>query len=129
MAIDTVGIIGAGTMGSGIAQACAQAGIGVTMQDIDDAATARGTKAITASLDRLVKKGTIDEAKKAEMLGRVRTTKRPDDLASCDLIIEAATENEALKEKILRSVDALARPGRSSRRTPRRSRSRSWPHR
>ena len=74
MAIDTVGIVGAGTMGSGIAQACVQAGIGVTMQDIDDAATARGMKAITGSLDRLVRKGTIDEAKKAEMLGRVRAT-------------------------------------------------------
>ncbi len=111
MAIDTVGIIGAGTMGSGIAQACAQAGIGVTMQDIDDAATARGLKAITASLDRLVKKGSIDEAKKAGMLGRVRTTTRAEDLASCDLIIEAATENETLKEKILRNVDAIARAG------------------
>jgi len=111
MAIDTVGIIGAGTMGSGIAQACAQAGIGVTMQDIDDAATARGLKAITGSLDRLVKKGSIDEAKKAGMLGRVRTTTRAEDLASCDLIVEAATENETLKEKILRNVDAIARAG------------------
>ncbi|MCD6681909.1 MAG: 3-hydroxybutyryl-CoA dehydrogenase [Burkholderiaceae bacterium] len=111
MAIDTVGIIGAGTMGSGIAQACAQAGIGVTMQDIDDAATARGVKAITGSLDRLVRKGTIDEAKKAEMIARVRTTTRTDDLGACDLIVEAATENETLKERILRNVDAIARPG------------------
>ncbi|HEY0877465.1 MAG TPA: 3-hydroxybutyryl-CoA dehydrogenase [Zeimonas sp.] len=111
MAIDTVGIIGAGTMGSGIAQACAQAGIDVTMQDIDDAATARGVRAITSSLDRLVKKGSIDEAKKAEMLARVHTTTRADDLGACHLVIEAATENEALKDKILRNVDAIAGPG------------------
>ncbi len=111
MAIETVGIIGAGTMGSGIAQACAQAGIDVTMQDVDDAATARGMKAITVSFDRLVKKGSIDEANKAEMLGRVRTTTRADDLGACGLIIEAATENESLKDKILRNVDSIARPG------------------
>ncbi len=111
MAIQSVGIIGAGTMGSGIAQACAQAGIDVTMQDIDEAATTRGVRAITGSLDRLVKKGSLDEAKKAEMLGRVRTTTRAEDLGSCGLVIEAATENEALKDKILRNVDAIAKPG------------------
>ncbi len=111
MAIDTVGIIGAGTMGSGIAQACAQAGIAVTMQDIDEAATTRGVRTITGSLDRLVKKGSIDEAKKAEMLGRVRTTTSAQDLGACDLVIEAATENEALKEKILRNVDGIVKPG------------------
>lgn len=111
MAIETVGIIGAGTMGSGIAQACAQAGIAVTMQDIDEAATARGLRAISGSLERLLKKGTIDEAAKAAMLARVRTTTQAQDLADCELIIEAATENEALKEKILRNVEAIARPG------------------
>ncbi len=111
MTIDTVGIIGAGTMGSGIAQACAQMGIGVMMQDIDDAATARGVRTIGSSLDRLVKKGSIDEAKKAAVLGRVRTTTRAEDFGDCELIIEAATENEALKDKILRNVDAIARPG------------------
>lgn len=111
MAIETVGIIGAGTMGSGIAQACAQAGITVTMQDIDEAATSRGVRTITGSLDRLVKKGSIDEAKKAEMLGRVRTTTSAQDLGACDLVIEAATENEALKEKILRTVDGIVKPG------------------
>ncbi|HLT25242.1 MAG TPA: 3-hydroxybutyryl-CoA dehydrogenase [Zeimonas sp.] len=111
MAMDSVGIIGAGTMGSGIAQACAAVGIGVTMQDIDEKATERGMRALSASLDRLVKKGSLDEAGKAEMLGRVRTTTRVEDLAACDLIIEAATENETLKDKILRNVDAIARPG------------------
>lgn len=111
MAIQTVGIIGAGTMGSGIAQACAVAGIAAVMQDIDEAATQRGVKAITGSLDRLVKKSSIDEAKKTEILSRVRTTTRAEDLASVDLVIEAATENEALKEKILRNVDAIAQPG------------------
>ena len=111
MAIDSVGIIGAGTMGSGIAQACVAAGIGAVMQDIDEAATARGLRAIDGSLERLVKKGSLDAAGRAAMIGRVRTTTRAEDLAACDLVIEAATENEALKEKILRNVAAIVKPG------------------
>lgn len=111
MTIQTVGVIGAGTMGSGIAQVCAQAGIEVTMQDIDEAATARGLKAIAGSLARLVKKGSIDEAARDAMLARVHPVTDPQALAVCDLVIEAATENEGLKEKILRGVDALVRPG------------------
>lgn len=111
MAIDSVGIIGAGTMGSGIAQACAAAGIGVVLQDIDEAATGRGMQAIAASLDRLVKKGSLDEAGKAATIGRVRATTRAEELAACELVVEAATENEALKEKILRNVESIAKPG------------------
>ena len=111
MTIQTVGVIGAGTMGSGIAQVCAQAGIEVTMQDIDEAATARGLKTIAGSLARLVKKGSIDEAARGAMLARVHPVTDPQALAACDLVIEAATENEGLKEKILRNVDALVRPG------------------
>ncbi len=111
MTIQTVGVIGAGTMGSGIAQVCAQAGIEVTMQDIDEAATARGLKTIAGSLARLVKKGSIDEAARDAMLARVHPVTDPQALAACDLVIEAATENEGLKEKILRNVDALVRPG------------------
>ncbi len=111
MDIQTVGIIGAGTMGSGIAQACAVSGIDAVMQDIDEAAVERGLRTIAGSLDRLVKKGSLDEAKKAAILGRIRTTTRADDLAASGLIVEAATENEALKDRILRNVDAIARPG------------------
>ena len=111
MTIKTIGIIGAGTMGNGIAQTCAQAGIDAVMQDVNEAALERALKTIGGSLDRLVRKGTLDDAGKAAALARVCTTTRPEDLAGADLIIEAATENEAVKIKILKAIDAIARPG------------------
>lgn len=111
MTIKTIGIIGAGTMGNGIAQTCAQAGIDAVMQDVNEAALERALKTIGGSLDRLVRKGTLDDAGKAAALARVCTTTRAEDLAGADLIIEAATENEAIKIKILKAVDAIARPG------------------
>ena len=111
MTIKTIGIIGAGTMGNGIAQACAQAGIAAVMQDVNEAALERALKTIGGSLDRLVRKGTLDDTGKAAALARVCTTKRAEDLAGADLIIEAATENEAVKIKILKAIDAVARPG------------------
>ena len=111
MAIQTVGIIGAGTMGNGIAQACAVAGIDAIMQDVSNEALERGLKTVSGSLDRLVKKGSIDEVRKLEVLSRIRTTSKAEDLAQADLIVEAATENEGLKAKILQNVDSIARPG------------------
>jgi 3-hydroxybutyryl-CoA dehydrogenase len=111
MTIKTIGIIGAGTMGNGIAQTCAQAGIDAVMQDVNEAALERALKTIGGSLDRLVRKGTLDDAGKAAALARVCTTARAEDLAGADLIIEAATENEAVKIKILKAIDAIARPG------------------
>jgi 3-hydroxybutyryl-CoA dehydrogenase len=111
MTIHTVGIIGAGTMGNGIAQACAAAGIDVLMQDINEAALERGLKTVSGSLDRLVKKGSIDDARKLEIVARIRATPRPDDLAAADLVIEAATENEDLKVRILKNVEAIVKPG------------------
>ena len=111
MTIHTVGIIGAGTMGNGIAQACAAAGIDVLMQDINEAALERGLKTVSGSLDRLVKKGSIDDARKAEIMARIRATPRPDDLVAADLVIEAATENEDLKVRILKNTEAIVKPG------------------
>ena len=111
MTIKTIGIIGAGTMGNGIAQTCALAGIDAVMQDVNEAALERAMKTIGGSLDRLVRKGTLDDAGKAATLARVCTTTRAEDLASADLIIEAATENEPVKIKILKAIDAIARPG------------------
>jgi 3-hydroxybutyryl-CoA dehydrogenase len=110
MSIKTIGIIGAGTMGSGIAHACAVAGLDAVMQDINEAALDKGMKSIGASLARLVKKGSLDEAGHTEALARVCTTTRTEDLATADLIIEAATENEGLKLRILGAVEAIARP-------------------
>ena len=110
MTIQTVGIIGAGTMGNGIAQACAASGIDAVMQDVTEAALERGLKTVSASLDRLVKKGSIDEARRLGILARIRTTVRPEDLAAADLVIEAATENEALKVQILKNLEGIVKP-------------------
>jgi 3-hydroxybutyryl-CoA dehydrogenase len=107
--IGKVGVIGAGTMGNGIAQACAVAGIPVAMVDIDDAAVRRGMAAIAGSLDRLVKKDKLTAAAKAETLARVAGGTRYDAFGDCDLVIEAATENLELKLRILREVDKVAR--------------------
>jgi len=110
MSINTVGIIGAGTMGNGIAQACAVAGIHVVMVDISDAAVAKGLATVGGSLDRLLKKEKISAADKDAAMARIRTSTRYDDLKSAQLVIEAATENFDLKVKILKQVDALVAP-------------------
>lgn len=107
MTITTVGIIGAGTMGNGIAQACAVSGINVVMVDISEAAVQKGLAAVTGSLDRLIKKEKITEADKAAALARIQTSIRYEDLKPAQLVIEAATENDALKVKILQQLDAL----------------------
>ena len=109
--IAKVGVIGAGTMGNGIAQTCAVSGIDVVMVDVADAAVARGMATITGSLDRLHKKEKITVADKEAAAKRIVGTTDYAALSGCDLIIEAATENEELKVRILRQIDALARPG------------------
>ncbi len=110
MTITTVGIIGAGTMGNGIAQACAVAGINAIMVDISDAAVQKGLATVSGSLDRLVKKEKITAADKDAILGRIKTSTSYDDLKAAQLVIEAATENHALKIKILQQVDAIVAP-------------------
>jgi len=110
MSIKTVGIIGAGTMGNGIAQAFAAKGFDVIMQDIADAALQKGLAAITGSLDRQIKKGTLTEDAKQAALKHICTTTNVSDLAKADIVIEAATENEAVKIKILQGVEAVLRP-------------------
>ncbi|MFT3801464.1 MAG: 3-hydroxybutyryl-CoA dehydrogenase [Burkholderiaceae bacterium] len=110
MSIKTVGIIGAGAMGNGIAQVCAVAGLNAIMQDINEAALDKAMKTIGASLERLVRKGTLTEAQTGEVLARIKTTTAAADLAPSDIVIEAATENEALKLKLLQAVDAILPP-------------------
>jgi 3-hydroxybutyryl-CoA dehydrogenase len=105
-----IGVIGAGTMGNGIAQACAVAGLSVSMIDVDDAALARARNAVSASLDRLVKKEKLSAADKVAALARVEGTTDYGALAGCDFVIEAATESEPLKLRILKQVDDIARP-------------------
>jgi 3-hydroxybutyryl-CoA dehydrogenase len=106
--LQAVGVIGAGTMGSGIAQTCAVAGLSVALIDIDDAAVSRGRAALSTSLDRLVKKEKMTVADKEAALARIKGTTDYGALAACDFIIEAATESEPLKLRILKQVDDLA---------------------
>ena len=108
--IETVGIIGAGTMGNGIAQISAAAGLSVVMVDISDAAVSRGVATISGSLDRLVKKEKMTAADRDTVLGRINATTDKAKLSSCDLVIEAATENEELKIKILKDLCANLQP-------------------
>jgi 3-hydroxybutyryl-CoA dehydrogenase len=108
--IRTVGIIGAGTMGNGIAQACAVSGIDVIMVDISDAAVAKGLATVAGSLDRLIKKEKATEADKTAALARIKTSTNYADLAAAQLVIEAATENYELKLKILKQAEAVLPP-------------------
>ncbi|RYF81913.1 MAG: 3-hydroxybutyryl-CoA dehydrogenase [Comamonadaceae bacterium] len=110
MDIQTVGIIGAGTMGNGIAQACAVSGIRVVMVDIAQAAVDKGIATVSGSLDRLIKKDKLTEAQKADALALIQGSTNYDELKSAQLVIEAATENHALKLKILKQVDDLLPP-------------------
>jgi len=105
--IETVGIIGSGTMGNGIAQACASNGIRVVLVDIQQAAIDKGLATIASSLDRLIKKEKITAADKAQTLSRIHGSTQFEDLKGAQLVIEAATENEALKIKILQQLDGL----------------------
>lgn len=110
MAIQHVGIIGAGTMGNGIAQACAAAGISVVMLDINEAAVQRGLATISGSLDRLIKREKISAAEKDAIMARIKATTRQADLHACDFVIEAATENLDLKLKLIREVEEHLSP-------------------
>jgi 3-hydroxybutyryl-CoA dehydrogenase len=110
MNIKTVGVVGAGTMGNGIAQVCAVAGLEVIMQDIDPEQVVRGLNTISGSLDRLIKKEKIGDAEKQSTLANITTTTALADLAHVDIVIEAATENEALKLDIFRQLDELCQP-------------------
>jgi 3-hydroxybutyryl-CoA dehydrogenase len=105
----TIGVIGAGTMGTGIAQVAALAGLSVVMLDVDEQRVARGREAIATGLDRLVKKAKLSAAERDAALGRVRGATDYGALRECDFNVEAATENEALKLEILRRVDAVAK--------------------
>lgn len=107
MKIESVGIIGAGTMGNGIAQVCAVAGLEVFMVDVNDAAIERGLAQISKSLDRLVKKETLTSQAKEAALQKIRGSTSYADLKGPQLVIEAATENQAIKEKILKQVDEI----------------------
>lgn len=107
MTITSIGIIGAGTMGNGIAQVAAGAGYDVVLLDVSDAALEKGLAALSNSLDRLIKKEVMNAEQKSQTLARIKTTTHYADLAQVSLVIEAATENQAIKESILQQVDQV----------------------
>ncbi len=110
MDIKTIGIVGAGTMGNGIAQAFAVAGFSVIMADISEAAVQKGVATIAGSLDRLIKKEKMSAEQKAAALALIGTATDVAALKDVDLIIEAATENFELKTRIFKQLDELAKP-------------------
>ena len=111
MSIQTIGVIGAGQMGNGIAHVSAQAGLTVVMQDISEAFAAKGVANIDKNLQRGVDKGKLTAEEKAAILGRIRTTTALEDLADCDIVVEAATENWVIKKQIFETLDKVCKPG------------------
>jgi 3-hydroxybutyryl-CoA dehydrogenase len=109
--IESVGVIGAGTMGNGIAQACAVAGIDVVMIDVAQDAVDRGRASIEGSLGRLQKKDKITAEAAKSAMARVRGATDYAQLKGVGLVVEAATENLELKLRILRQIDEVAVPG------------------
>ncbi len=110
MAIETIGIIGSGLMGTGIAQVCAASGLKVIVRDIDQAALTRSTQSIADSLTKLVARQKLTEDVKTKALAAITTTTDAAKLSTADFIIEAATENLGLKQKILKEIEGIAKP-------------------
>ena len=110
-AIKTVGVLGAGTMGNGIAHVFAKAGYSVILRDVDQKSLDRALDTIGKNLDREVKKAKITEADKSATLAHIKITTDAKALASADIAIEAVPEQRELKERVLKEVDAVLRPG------------------
>ncbi len=107
MQIQTVGVVGCGLMGSGIAQIAAQAGLKVRVLEVDEGALAKGKGRIEGFLGKAVEKGKMTAEQVGDVLGRIAfTTKRPD-MKDCDLVIEAIVENLAVKQELFRALDGI----------------------
>ena len=109
--VNHVAIIGAGTMGGGIAMAMAGAGIQVTLIDADAAGLERGMARVRDNYAQSVKRGKLDDVAVAERLARIRGSLRLADAAPADLVIEAVFEDIGLKQRLFRELDAIAKPG------------------
>jgi 3-hydroxybutyryl-CoA dehydrogenase len=109
--IKLIGVVGAGQMGSGIAEVAISSGFQVLMRDLNQEAVAGGKNRIMADLDRRVQKGKITEAGKKAISERLSTSTRLEDFGDCDLVIEAATENVLSKKEIFQTLDELTRKG------------------
>lgn len=108
--IQHIGVIGAGQMGNGIAHVAAQCGLRVTMVDMKPEALEKALGTIAKNMDRQVQKGTLSAEDKTKAESRIATSTKMDDLAGCDLVVEAATENEEIKKKIFVQLDGILQP-------------------
>lgn len=111
MTIERVGVLGCGLMGSGIAQVCAQAGFACTVREVDQAGLERGLARIRAFLDDGVAKGKVTAGARDEALSRLHGTTRIEDLAGCDLVIEAVVEDLEAKRQAYRQLAPVVPPG------------------
>jgi len=109
MAISKVGIVGGGLMGHGIAQICAQAGWDVVLREVDDESVAKGIGMIEKQLSRAVDKGRMEQSEADAIRGRITETTDYNELADCDLVIEAMTENLDQKLEMWRTVDPIVK--------------------
>ncbi|MEE9223240.1 MAG: 3-hydroxybutyryl-CoA dehydrogenase [Thermoplasmata archaeon] len=109
MEIKKIGVLGAGTMGNGIAQVCALSGHDVVMRDIEDKFLENGMNAIQKSLSKGVEKGKLAQEQADEALSRIQTTLNVEDLKEVDLVVEAVIENADLKKSVFKELDELVR--------------------
>jgi 3-hydroxybutyryl-CoA dehydrogenase len=110
MAIQKVGVVGCGLMGSGIAQVCAQAGFTTVVRDVSPEIVDKGLKGIEKNLARLVEKGTLTEAQKTDIRGRMTGTTALEDLKDCDLVVEAIIEQLPAKRELFAKLDSMCPP-------------------
>jgi 3-hydroxybutyryl-CoA dehydrogenase len=111
MKVGTLGVVGAGQMGGGIAHVAAQSGIHVVVRDLEERFVAKGLDTIAKNLQRGVDKGKTTPAEKDETLSRIKGTTSLDDLATCDLVVEAAIEKLDVKLELFGTLDRIVRPG------------------
>ena len=109
MEIKTIGVVGAGQMGNGIAHVAAYSGLRVVMSDIADSFIQKGLATISKNLGRMVEKGKIPSQKKDEIMGRIKGTIQVKEMAETDFVVEAAIENESLKLNIFKELDQVCR--------------------
>jgi 3-hydroxybutyryl-CoA dehydrogenase len=110
LSIETVGVVGAGTMGNGIAQVAARAGLRVILRDVKDEFLQRGMAAVDKSLQRDVDKARLTEEEKRAVINRIRTATALEELAEADLVVEAVTEDVKVKTDVFRQLDEITRP-------------------